>query len=469
MRRGFSLRRRLTFSMLLVFFLGLGASATYFYFDVRSTQENLRERTLQGQARDLLQGMHLNQARKIELFERPEWLEAYSDANTDYAYTLYDGSGLPVTSSVNLKTPLPFLELSDQDQYGTVQFTGIGASQRALLAARAPASHILIVARTRADPSLLAESVLLEEDYQQFLVFLPFVMVSILVMWLISSRSLQPLRRASGEAALAGPSNPSARIGTAGLPGEVLPLVEAVNKALDRLAQAYLAEQRLTANVAHELRTPLSVLSLHLQRYRNGDAEWQEIERDVAHLTRIVGQVLNLARKEDASRSPNSDLRSVNFARVVREAAAQVLPLVDAAGRTLDVIAPKIVAVHGQGDDLRDLVVNLLDNALTHGQGTICLTLSPGSGADGSGATLEVHDEGEGIPEKLREEVFNRFRKGTPNSPGAGLGLTIVRQIARNRGGEARVLPGSGSTVHVILPTLKSDESFPGSPPRDDG
>ncbi len=435
--------------MLLIFFLGLGASSAFFYLDVIGTQHDIRERTLQGQARDLLSGMHADATGSIEFTEPADWVSAYAEVGSDFAYTLYGPDGQQAASSANLSVALPRIDVPEDENYSSVQFSGVGDDRRVLLAARAPGGYRLIVARAHSDPETLAESILFEEDYEQLLVFLPFVLGSILLIWLISGHSLQPLERASREASSVGPANPTARIGTAGLPSEVLPLVNAVNAALDRLATAYVAEQRLTADAAHELRTPLAVLSLHLQRARQGNVDWRALEQDTAQLTRIVGQLMNLARKESAVLQSETEIETVNLARLAREAAAQVLPLAEAAERSLQVEAPETLPIKGQRDDLRDMIVNLLDNALTHGRGAISLRLTRGTEA---GITLEVEDEGPGIPEALKESAFDRFRKGLANSPGAGLGLAIVRQTARNHGGEAFFVPNAGSMVRITLP-----------------
>ena len=91
--------------------------------------------------------------------------------------------------------------------------------------------------------------------------------------------------------------------------------------------------------------------------------------------------------------------------------------------------------------------------ALVHGEGAVRVRVreEPRGGA-GRRAVVEVSDEGPGIAEGLREEVFDRFRKAAPASPGAGLGLAIVRQVARAHGGEARVRPGPGCRVEISLP-----------------
>lgn len=299
--------------------------------------------------------------------------------------------------------------------------------------------------------------VLLQEPYQDISVLLPFGLGAVALIWLVSGWSLRHLAVASREAAVVGPANPGARISTRKLPGEVRPLVDAVNGALDRLAEAYAAEQRFVADAAHELRTPLAVLSLRLQRAKlDGDLDWRAIERDLAQVNCLAGQLLDLARKEHARQAgAAAGQPAANLSRLAREAAAAVVPLVEETGRALDVELPASLPVRGRPDDLRDMVRNLLDNALVHGQGTIRLAGQVGVARDGrQEAWITVSDEGPGVPAGLSEAVFERFRKGDPESTGHGLGLAIVREIARGHGGTVEFLPGPGCRVWVMLPAV---------------
>jgi two-component system sensor histidine kinase QseC len=292
-----------------------------------------------------------------------------------------------------------------------------------------------------------------EVTIEILLLTVPFLVGSLLI-WLIIGWSLQPLTRASRQAALIGPSDLKARISDGDLPQEIQPLVAAINGALDRLAGAYEAERRLTADAAHELRTPLAVLSLRLQRAKlDQRLDWPAIEEDVARMTRLVGQIIDLARKESAGRhGPDEERAPVNLARIAREAAAMMLPLVEQAGRSLEVDAAEPVTVHGRRADLVDMTGNLIDNALVHGRGVIRVRVAAETAAAGAHAILEVSDEGTGVPAEAQEALFARFRKGTATSPGAGLGLAIVREVARAHGGDARFAPGPGCAVRVSLP-----------------
>ena len=297
--------------------------------------------------------------------------------------------------------------------------------------------------------------VLLQEPYQDLSMLLPFSLAAVALIWLVSGWSLRHLASASREAAVVGAFNPGARISTRSLPGEVRPLVDAVNGALDRLAEAYAAEQRFVADAAHELRTPLAVLSLRLQRAKlDGDLDWGAIERDLAQVNRLAGQLLDLARKEHAHQAGAAAGWPVaNLSRLAREAAAALIPLAEQAGRVLDVELPASLPVRGRVDDLRDMVRNLLDNALVHGRGTVRLVGQVGVVRDGrQEAWITVSDEGPGVPAGLGEAVFDRFRKADPESMGHGLGLAIVREVARGHGGSVEFLPGLGCQVRIALP-----------------
>ncbi len=299
--------------------------------------------------------------------------------------------------------------------------------------------------------------VLDREPYQDGLVLALFSLPALALIWLVSSWSLRPLIRVSDEARRAGPSAPAARLSRRGMPDELVPLVDAVNGALDRMAGAFEAERRFTENAAHELRTPLAVLSLRLQRARNlarGETglDWPAIEADLAQMNRLVSQLLDLARKENASRlHPDAGVSRVNLSREAREAAAAMLPLIEQAGRTLRVDLPDTLDIVGNAGDLRDALRNLLENALLHGRGEIRLHGRAGA----HDVVVDVGDEGDGIGEAMHETAFQRFGKAA-GSAGSGLGLAIVREVARSHGGDVTLEAGAGCCLRLSLPRLES-------------
>lgn len=289
-----------------------------------------------------------------------------------------------------------------------------------------------------------------QEPYQDALVLACFGLPALLLIWLVSSWSLRPLARASAEARAVGPRDISARISRDRLPAEIVPLVDAVNGALDRMAEAFAAQRRFTENAAHELRTPLAVLGLRLQRAKISDAkpDWPAIEQDIARMNRLVAQMLDLARKENSVRSGGA-LPVVNLSRIAREAAAMIVPIAEAQGRAMAIDLPETLMVQGDADDLREASCSLLENAVAHGRGTIGLQ---GQASKAEAETrLIVSDEGPGLSPDLRATVFERFRKGA-YSEGTGLGLSIVREVVRRHAGDVAFLQGSPCRVEIRLP-----------------
>lgn len=289
------------------------------------------------------------------------------------------------------------------------------------------------------------------EPWQDVAVLLPFSAVVLVLVWVVLVWSLRPLIRASQQAARVGPRDPHARINVRGLPSELLPLVGAMNGALDRLAGAYEGERRFTQDAAHELRTPLAALGLRLQRARlEGTTDWRAVDSDLAQMGRLVAQLLDLARKESQGAGAEPSRAPVNLARAAREAAASLLPLVEQAGRTLDVDLPETATVRGRAEDLQDLIRNLLENALTHGAGRIAMR----SWRDHAAGTiaLEVADDGPGVPTALRQAVFDRFRKARQDGEGSGLGLAIARAVVLAHGGSIGFVEGPACRVRIALP-----------------
>lgn len=285
------------------------------------------------------------------------------------------------------------------------------------------------------------------EPYQDSLVLAAFSAAALVLIWVVITWSLRPLARVSRQARAIGPRNAGARLSRDAVPTEITPLVDAVNGALDRMAEAVAAERRFTENAAHELRTPLAVLSLRLQRARQSAAplEWPAIEQDLATMNRLITQMLDLARKENAGRSGSAHT-AVNLARIAREAAAAVVPLAEAHGRRMVIDLPETLPLHGDASDLRDAIANLLENAVLHGQGAIGLRGT----AEAGNVAIIVSDEGPGVAEPARQTVFERFNKDA-KSHGSGLGLAIVREVARNHGGNATFLPGARCQVELKL------------------
>jgi two-component system sensor histidine kinase TctE len=441
-----SLRFRLLIGLVCIF--GLGGTAMLFLVRLNSFSAHIavEEKSLQTQAGDLLANLRLDGAGRLVSMTAPRaWRSAYREPQAAY-FTLFDPGGRPVARSPNLAAPLPLHPLAPGQAVGPLRIEG--PDQDLTLTARGPRGFALVVGRSHpgrfdeADPDVL-------EDLAPFLVFGLFAILGLAAAWLIAVASLRPLTRASREAAAIGPGTTAARLTEDALPTEVRPLARAVNAALDRVAAAYDGEKRFIADAAHALRTPLTVLDLRLQRAQaEGSVDWPSIRRDVSELARLAAGLLDLSVAEQRRRAGAPG--PVDLGRLAREMAAGFAPRLEAGAREIEVRAPMPDAplmVRAEPGAIRDLLTALIDNALTHGAGQVTVEVAPGAAG---ASVLRVSDEGAGVSTERQAEVFERFHKLDANSPGAGLGLAIARQIARNAGGD--VVFVAPTTVEVRLP-----------------
>lgn len=266
-------------------------------------------------------------------------------------------------------------------------------------------------------------------------------LVAAAVWWLIGI-SLAPLARVV-RAAQAGGANALDALPTAGLPGEIAPLVEAFNGLLARLSMAFDAQRSFVADAAHELRTPLTALKLQLGLLRDSapgeqqDAAIARLRGGIDRAVHLVEQLLALARAEPGASAATLPL---DLAELARQAAADVQPMADKAGVALSVTAPDPLPLEGDPQALRGALRNLIDNAVKYGARTVQVSALRGGGG---APLLRVDDDGPGIPLEARERVFDRFQRGegagSAGVEGSGLGLAIVHAAARQQGAQARL------------------------------
>lgn len=223
---------------------------------------------------------------------------------------------------------------------------------------------------------------------------------------------------------------------------EVATLARSFNHAAERIERLVGAQKDLLAHVSHELRTPLTRIRMALELLP-GDARPElraRLAHDIGELDALIGELL-LASRLDAG--PPLRPEAVDLLALAAEEAAACG--VEVSGRP--------VVVQGDARLLRRLIRNLLDNARRHAPGgAVEVVVEPLSQG---GARLTVADHGPGIPEPERDRIFEPFYRvpGTAHSEGAGLGLALVRQIARHHGGDVRCSPhaGGGTVFEVII------------------
>jgi two-component system, OmpR family, sensor kinase len=243
--------------------------------------------------------------------------------------------------------------------------------------------------------------------------------------------------------------------------GELARTLENMLRSLDAARaerEGVMQKQReFVADASHELRTPLTSVLANLELLQASlsggeQAEDREIVdsalRSSRRMGRLVGDLLLLARA-DAGRMQAH--RRVDLAEIAGDAAAEVAPLMG--DRELILDNEKPLRVEGSRDELHRMVLNLLDNAIRHTPQGSCveLRLCEDSGA----AIVEVADDGPGIPESMRSQVFDRFVRGTgpadtARGTGTGLGLAIVSAVAESHGGSVKVAESeSGGALFI--------------------
>lgn len=231
------------------------------------------------------------------------------------------------------------------------------------------------------------------------------------------------------------------------VPGELRPLVVAFNRVLELLHEAALAQRRFVADAAHQMRTPVAGLLAQIEllqvepRAAPMAAELAKLQRGAQSMAHSANQLLALARAEPLS-SLQDELKPVGLDRLVHELVERHLERADQRGIDLGA-ETEATTVMGNPWLLEDLLSNLIDNALKYTPQGGRVTVR--SGLEGNRPFLEVEDDGPGIPESERARVRERFYR-SPGSPGigAGLGLSIVEEIARAHDGTLMI--GSGAT-----------------------
>jgi heavy metal sensor kinase len=276
---------------------------------------------------------------------------------------------------------------------------------------------------------------------------------------LLSRQALHPVAQSIRSARRLDAKNLSERLPQTGAGDELDELAATINGLLDRLAAFHTQASRFTADASHELRSPLgamqAAIELALQKPRTPE-EYQEtlctLSGQCERLTALVNGLLLLARSDAGEIAIKREL--LDLAAVVRDVTELFEPVADDKGVRLVTESVQLVLIEGDPSRLRQLVTNLLDNAIhfTEAGGSVTVRVEVTDAA----ALLRVTDTGIGIPPEHLPHVFERFYQvdAARNSVGSGLGLSICHWIASAHGGAIEAANGEegGTEMTVVLP-----------------
>ena len=307
----------------------------------------------------------------------------------------------------------------------------------------------------------------LEELLSASLLALPLTLaVAAFAGYALARRALAPLEQMALRAEQITSEHLDERLPTDNVDSELGQLARAFNSTLARLEQSFEQLRRFTSDASHELRTPLTAMRSVGEVGLQKDGSREEYRDTIGsmleegnRLTRLVDSLLTISRADAGAIPFHPSVFSV--LELTREAAALLEVLMEEKSLRLTLTGDESALVRGDRLFLRQSLVNIIHNAVKYSplRGTISVNVRP----DGAGrVTIEIADDGPGIPPEHVTNVFDRFyrvdQSRTRNEGGAGLGLSIANWAVQAHGGEIGLdsAPGAGCTFRICLPAVAS-------------
>lgn len=415
--------------------------------------DRAQDELLRRQAAELVASLsYRNNRVKVNL--PPSSQDSYEVREDGYLYVVHDGSGHVLAQSDPMAPlwagpamaykPQEAITINTRDRDGDVQALYM------LIEPVAGLKHpiYVVVGQYRTIDDVLLDSAKVALMRDMVLLLAPLFFLAMLGGMGLLQQGLAPLRTLSREVALLGAkirAGSDERLPVDNVPSEVRPLVAAFNEVVGELSKTLAAQQALTADTAHQLKTPLAVMQARLEQMGNFKGK-ADVEKDVRRMDRMVRQLLHYAV---LSQHP-AELVPTDLTLVVRDVVMALVPLGRRAGVDLVFDAPeKPVMVLMDALQVTEAVQNLVDNAIRHSpKGK---TVDVEVWADGH---VLVKDRGPGIPASEQALVFTRFWQGPDGESkhgGAGLGLAVVAEIVRQHGGTCRAETREGGGAAFVL------------------
>lgn len=457
----YSIRRRLLF-WLLTPTVAFGALALVdTWREAIATADAVSDRVLAGSALAIAERVVISEAGELEVDIPYVALEMLTSNAQDRVFYRVDG---PSDAFITGYDKLP--ELADlrpeTTVFGNADFRGesirLAALSRSASTGAASIPFVVTVAETTIGRQQLARAILVRSAARLALL----IAGAALIVWIGVSASLRPLERLSREIGTRNPDDLHAL--AADVPREVSGLVGTLNSFMDRLSVAISGLRNFTGNASHQLRTPMAIVRTQLALANRADtvdearAANRKADEAVVQAERVLGQLLVLAHIDAAASRKSQTRTPVDLVAVASQAVTERIRKADATGIDLGYEGPADpVEVLAEPLLLGEMIGNLIDNALAYAGAGSEVTVR--ASRDDGGATVEVDDNGSGIDKDKLGQVLQRFTRGTNVSPGTGLGLPIVDEIASLFGGKLTLHSGStgkGLLARVRFPATKS-------------
>lgn len=459
MRQPLSLRSRIVLLFLILDLVLIAAFATSTYIYMRKRLTRSFDAALAANAEALATLVGVNERGALELEFSDEVMKRFSRRKYPDLFAILDRDGNLVEASRSLKKVPEWVGLRKKSEIR--DFRTLGENYRSMILPTTadvdgendtdkPVPVTVFFATTRDD---------LDDDLEDALEFLlgaavGMLLISGMAAWIVANRGLKPLHKLSEDAGEIDASSLDQRFDPAPLPSDIQPLATSFNLLLSRLEDAFERERRFSADAAHELRTPVSVLKSGIQAalLSAPDAakdreSLQELLIDVARLEELCESLLLLSRvSEDGE--PDGAMSKTHFAAEVHVIVDSFEAAAAAGGAmiTLHAGTTSDGSLRTDAITLRRILTNLVENSLRHGGKNVRIVIDVADTSEG-GVVLSVQDSGPGIPESLRQRLFQRFARGDASrarqTGGAGLGLAISRSLAERFGGTLTLEQGA--------------------------
>jgi signal transduction histidine kinase len=394
------------------------------YWFFKWAANDLHDQAMRDQAQ-LVEHYLVLQADGTWTLDLPPALEdIYSQAVGRYAYAVVDDAGRVLLSSSDDRSPIFAADPRSSDIAYLETRRGKAAISGVSLLKEVDGRKVWVqVGEDLAHRDVIVDDIVADFFKRVGWITLPVLLSLLAIDIVIFRRALRPLLNASELAEKINPRRTDIRLPIEQMPKEILPLVQAVNQALDRLEAGFRVQREFTADAAHELRTPLTILRSRVDTLADRGTS-KALHKDIEGMARIVNQLLDIAELETLSIDP---LEKADLHAICAEVAEFAAPLALAQGKNIALSeSDAAVWVNGNPEMLSRAIRNLVENAINYSSpGTTVEIVVEDSGM------VRVLDEGPGIKEDERELIFQRFwRRDRRRTEGAGLGLSIVQRIA---------------------------------------